>query len=408
GKSLKVLASNIAEILKCPLLIIDSNNSILARSPYNNQGSILLNRILENRELCNQLFASDEGIQTLPETIRYRVDIRELASAGKYLGKLLLFWDRTFSTMEEVAANEVCQALKFVLLQEMAKREETERARREFIDELLSGRIKREDVALSRAEYFNCKIPTPSLVMIIEFESYESLHKGKRENTESYRVDKVRRFRDESIKIVEAVMAEAKFECIVIPRGNLLIAIFNINKEQSEHIESVKKIGKRIEEKLLQKDDSIDFIIAFGNQYSKITELHKSYNEALKTVNIARIVFSQTRCIHVTELGIYYYLPELLTDKNLNEYIDKVLNVIEKFDREKEAGLLETFKLLLFEDGNTVNLADKLYVHRNTLLYRKKKIQQLLGEDPFSYPLKLNYQLVILLAQLRKKLGIVI
>ncbi len=406
GKSFKVLANGIADILRCPLLVIDSNNTVLARSPYNNQGNVLLNKILGNQELCNRLFNSNEEIHALPQTTRYRVDIRELTSAGKYLGKLLLFWDRTLSTMENIAANEACQALKLVLMQEMAKREEKEKARREFLDELLSGSIKREDVALSRAENFNLKVPVPPVVMIIEFESYETLY--IRNKSERYREKEVKRFRDESIKIVEAVMAEAKFECIVVPRGNLLIVIFALDKDQTEHVKTLKKIGRRIEEELLKRDNSINFIITFGNQYPRLTDLHKSFIEALKTVSIARIVFNQSRCIHVTDLGIYYYLPELLTNKSLNDYIDKVINVIEKYDCEKEADLLETFKLLLFEDDIIRNVADKLYVHRNTLLNRKKKIQQLLGEDPFSHPLKLNYQLVMLLAQLRKKLGITV
>lgn len=400
GNNIQVLAGSIAKILKCPLLVIDGNNAVLASGCYNSQGDALLKKVLGDQELCKLLFAADEAMKTLPGTARYSVDIRKLTSAGKYLGKLVLFLDHALSTMENVAVNEACQALKLVLMQEMAKEEEKEKARREFIDELLYGSTpKREDLVLSRAENLNIKVPAPPVVMIIEFESYESLcikdnrDKGAWDNA-------VNSFRDKSINIVKAVMVDEKSDCIVVPRGNHVIAIFSVDKEQSDHVKSVKKIGRRIEE-ILRKDGIVDFVIAFGNQYPLITDIHKSYVEALKTINIARVVFNQTRCVHVTDLGIYYYLPELLTDNGINEYIDSVLSVIEKYDREKEADLLETFKLLLFED-NIVNIADKLYVHRNTLLNRKKKIRQLLGEDPFSHPLKLNYQLVMLFAQLRK------
>lgn len=83
-------------------------------------------KVLGIRELCKLLFAADEAMKTLPGTARYSVDIRKLTSAGKYLGKLVLFRS-CLSTMENVAVNEACQALKLVLMQEMAKEEEKEK-----------------------------------------------------------------------------------------------------------------------------------------------------------------------------------------------------------------------------------------------------------------------------------------
>jgi purine catabolism regulator len=47
--------------------------------------------------------------------------------------------------------------------------------------------------------------------------------------------------------------------------------------------------------------------------------------------------------------------------------------------------------------------SERLFIHRKTLLHRKERIRKIFGVDPFSQPYKLNYQLTLLLAQLKNK-----
>jgi purine catabolism regulator len=100
-------------------------------------------------------------------------------------------------------------------------------------------------------------------------------------------------------------------------------------------------------------------------------------------------------------LGVYYYLPELLSNENISGYITSTTSALKEYDAVKNMNLMDTFKLLLFEE-DVGKVADSLFIHRNTLLYRKEKIKKILGVDPFIQPNKLNYQLTIILAQLKE------
>lgn len=56
---------------------------------------------------------------------------------------------------------------------------------------------------------------------------------------------------------------------------------------------------------------------------------------------------------------------------------------------------MNTLDALLLNDHAMQGIADSLHIHRNTLQYRKKKIIELLGEDPFAGLNRINYILAV-------------
>lgn len=61
------------------------------------------------------------------------------------------------------------------------------------------------------------------------------------------------------------------------------------------------------------------------------------------------------------------------------EYVSKELDALIQYDRENESNLLETLETLVNYLGARNLTATKLYLHRNTLMYRIKKIEHLTG-----------------------------
>ena len=67
------------------------------------------------------------------------------------------------------------------------------------------------------------------------------------------------------------------------------------------------------------------------------------------------------------------------------------MDSITNYDEQYGTDLLNTLKNLLFYDMNIAEVSRKMFVHRNTLLARKKRIIEILGHNPFDMPYKLNY-----------------
>ena len=75
---------------------------------------------------------------------------------------------------------------------------------------------------------------------------------------------------------------------------------------------------------------------------------------------------------------MYTYAWNILKDKGLNDY---VVQILQKEDEEKNTELYETLKMYCLCGNNIAETASMLYVHRNTLVYRLKKIRELIGSD---------------------------
>ena len=222
------------------------------------------------------------------------------------------------------------------------------------------------------------------------------------QNTKSKRSEGYLKSRqNEIIKTIDS-MIKYKINYLVTTRGNLVIVLMEAGEDtEALAVHQAKEIGEKLAKEITAKIDNLDVFIAIGEQYDKLTKIHKSLGEALKTIQLGKILFNSVKCVHVTDLGVYYYLPELLSNENISGYITSTTSALKEYDAVKNMNLMDTFKLLLFEE-DVGKVADSLFIHRNPLLYRKEKIKKILGDDPFIQPNKLNYQLTILLAQLKE------
>ena len=62
-----------------------------------------------------------------------------------------------------------------------------------------------------------------------------------------------------------------------------------------------------------------------------------------------------------------------------NNYMPKSLEKIKEYDVENMTEFLPTLKSYVFNQKNTKETASELHIHRNTLLYRINKIEELFG-----------------------------
>lgn len=144
-----------------------------------------------------------------------------------------------------------------------------------------------------------------------------------------------------------------------------------------ENPAEVKAIAETVE-KALMDELQIKCIIGIGTTAKHLRELADRYKEAQIAIDVGRVFDSEKSIISYENLGIgriIYQLPTTLCEMFLNEVFKK--NPLETLDEDT----LETINKFFENNLNVSETSRKLYVHRNTLVYRLEKIKKLTGLD---------------------------
>jgi carbohydrate diacid regulator len=118
--------------------------------------------------------------------------------------------------------------------------------------------------------------------------------------------------------------------------------------------------------------------IGVGTVVDNIKDLSRSYKEAQIALEVGKVFDTEKDIISYENLGIgrlIYQLPTSLCEMFLQEVFKK--GPLESLDRET----LMTIQAFFENNLNVSETSRKLFVHRNTLVYRLEKIRKLTGLD---------------------------
>jgi carbohydrate diacid regulator len=134
------------------------------------------------------------------------------------------------------------------------------------------------------------------------------------------------------------------------------------------------KLASSIEETLMS-ELSVKCLIGIGSQMKDIA---KSFKEATTAIEVGAVFDTEKNIISFENLGIgrlIYQLPITLCEMFLSEVFKK--GSIDSLDQET----LFTIQKFFENNLNVSETSRKLFVHRNTLVYRLEKIKKLTGLD---------------------------
>ena len=141
--------------------------------------------------------------------------------------------------------------------------------------------------------------------------------------------------------------------------------------------EDLEKLAQSMEE-VLKNELRIKTVIGIGTVADHLRELADSYKEAQTAIDVGKVFDTEKSIMHYENLGIgrlIYQLPTTLCEIFLSEVFKK--NSIDSLDQET----LFTINKFFENNLNVSETSRKLFVHRNTLVYRLEKIKKLTGLD---------------------------
>ena len=139
----------------------------------------------------------------------------------------------------------------------------------------------------------------------------------------------------------------------------------------------MEKIARQIAD-TLNTEFFVKVSIGIGTAVTNIKDLAASFKEAQIAIEVGKVFDTEKNIVSYENLGIgrlIYQLPTTLCEMFMQEVFKK--GSLESLDQET----LMTIQSFFENNLNVSETARKLFVHRNTLVYRLEKIRKLTGLD---------------------------
>lgn len=153
----------------------------------------------------------------------------------------------------------------------------------------------------------------------------------------------------------------------------VLVKELKLDTEQKELL----KMGKQISD-TLSGEFYVKCNIGIGTSVANIKDLARSYREAQIALEVGKVFENEKAIISYENLGIgrlIYQLPTTLCEMFLSEVFKN--DSLDALDSET----LFTIQKFFENNLNISETSRKLFVHRNTLVYRLEKIKKITGLD---------------------------
>lgn len=164
--------------------------------------------------------------------------------------------------------------------------------------------------------------------------------------------------------------------------------------QSTDDYPQVEQIAKELVT-TLNMEAMVSVRAAYGTIVEELKDVSKSYKEADMALEVGRVFYTERKILAYNELGIgrlIHQLPVSLCEMFLQEvFKDGAVDIFE----EEELTTVYTF----FDNNlNISETARRLYVHRNTLVYRLEKIQKKTGLDVRVFEDALTFKIAMMVA----------
>ena len=154
-----------------------------------------------------------------------------------------------------------------------------------------------------------------------------------------------------------------------------VVLIHEIHTPQER--EQLERMARSIVD-TVQSEFYLKVVVGIGTTVTALKDLARSYKEAQVSIEVGKVFDNEKNVVNYDNLGIgrlIYQLPTTLCEMFLNEVFKK--GTFDELDRET----LLTIQCFFENNLNVSETSRKLFVHRNTLVYRLEKIRRITGLD---------------------------
>lgn len=143
--------------------------------------------------------------------------------------------------------------------------------------------------------------------------------------------------------------------------------------------EETRELFRKKSDRMLGNLGTADVTAGVGGIYPGVSGLSNSFSEADSALRLGRKLHGPGKAYEVGDLGLYIVFGNVPRDRQIVLAKRRLAPLL------RDEHLTKTLRAYFGANLNLTQAAKELHVHRNTLIYRLRKIKDLIGLDPETF-----------------------
>ena len=338
-----------------------------------------------------------EAFRELWETITagksWRGTVRNVKKDGSY------YWESaTISPVHD----EVGEIIRFVAVKEditdrlrqerLLKNAYERKLKNELLNELIQERLPSKQTLKECARMLGMRVIEPFVCYLVAIDSYQDTL--WREWMEK---------RDELQPVLDCLIDELSDEfCVSWESSEGIGILFFDERGLLDNKEAQLRQVEKIRKNVVQHASELSVSIGVAERADTLTDISRHYRQAGIAVTTGRRIWPDQKNYHYLDLGLFQLLPYLQDQQQVDQFIERTLGNLLRYEKKKQAEYLETLELVI-SSNNLKETASQLSVHYKTLMFRKHRLEEILGISLDDFAAKMAVATAIHLMKMREE-----
>lgn len=247
--------------------------------------------------------------------------------------------------------------------------------KRDLLEDLINGAIVNREQALLRAGTVDLRLDDPYVIIVADVDGFNQLLPQTGEQHEHVALQ----IKGQLLSMAENCFAAWPKQGVVVSRSDSIIGVLPIGagNNRGEWRNRLQGLAKKLQAMVTKRWPAMSLTISISRVADDPLVFGEYYRHARQMVKLVRKLHGKGRIVFRDDMEIYGLFDDI--GKPLANFYEQVLGSIDCSRIRNREELLETLEVYIECQGNAVEAAQKLFIHRNTLRYRLERLQDILG-----------------------------
>lgn len=235
------------------------------------------------------------------------------------------------------------------------------RLRGTFLDRLLLGDVSQQE-AIRQGERFEHDMTQVHVAIVLAWQGDKTPSNRRLET------------------LVNTVVAAQRASALVWQRERENEVLVFHATDSRDPIDTSMKLAKAFSQEIQRQYPGQRVALGVGQPARDVPAWRNSYRDAVQALELAARLQTDTP-LYIGDLGVYQLILSLADREKLLNFCERTLGPLIDYDQRQRADLIKTLEAFFACHGNLSQTAEMLIVHRNTLLYRMNRINEIAQID---------------------------